>query len=118
MYFQKGEFLFIKFYTLGRYYVQGVFIMMLSNTDNILPVSMRWIYNFFYYWPVTVTIHSGDMNKNLKLNATLQFAHFTVSGRINTMMVNRSLCIESALAKFLAASASNHNDTTATKTEL
>ena len=91
MYFQKAELLIIKFYILGRYYVQGVFIMMLSNTDNILPVSMRWIYNFFYYWPVTVTIRSGDMNKNLKLNATLQFAHLTVSGSINTMMVNRSL---------------------------
>ena len=49
------------------------------------------------------------MNKNLKLNATLQFAHLTVSGSINTMMVNRSLWIESAVAKFLAASASNHN---------
>jgi len=45
---------------------------MLSNADNILPVSMRLIYNFFYYWPVTVTIRSGDMNKNLKLKATLQ----------------------------------------------
>ena len=58
------------------------------------------------------------MNKNLKLNATLQFAHLTVSGRINTMMVNRWLWIESVVAKFLAASASNHNDTTAAQTEL
>jgi hypothetical protein len=39
---------------------------MLSNADHILPVGMRWIHNFFYYRPVTVTIHSGDMNKNLK----------------------------------------------------
>jgi hypothetical protein len=45
---------------------------MLSNADNILPVSMRWIYNFLYYRPVTVTIRSGDINKNLKLKATLQ----------------------------------------------
>jgi hypothetical protein len=47
---------------------------MLSNGDNILPVSMRWIYvyNFLYYWPVTVAIHSGDVNKNLKLEAVLQ----------------------------------------------
>jgi len=45
---------------------------MLSNADNILPVSMRWIYNFLYYWPVTVAVRSGDMNKNLKLEATLQ----------------------------------------------
>jgi hypothetical protein len=62
----------IKLYILGRQYVQGVFIRMLSNVDNILPVSMGWIYNFLYYRPVTVTICSGDMNKNLKLKATLQ----------------------------------------------
>ena len=58
------------------------------------------------------------MNKNLKLKATLQFAHLTVSGSINMIIMNRSLWIESAVAKFLAASASNHNDTTAAQTEL
>jgi len=45
---------------------------MLSNADNILPVSMRWIYNFLHCWPVTVTLHSGDMDNNLKLKATSQ----------------------------------------------
>ena len=70
--FQAVKIVIIKLYILGRYYVQGVFIKMLSNADNILPVSMRWIYNFLYYWPVTVAIRSGDMNKNLKLEATLQ----------------------------------------------
>jgi hypothetical protein len=49
-----------------------VFIHVLSNADNLLPVCMRWINNFFYYRPVTVAVYSGDMNKNLKLKVTLQ----------------------------------------------
>ena len=58
------------------------------------------------------------MNKNLKLKATLQFAHLAVSASINTMIMNRSLWIQSVVAKFLAASASNNNDTTAARTKI
>ena len=58
------------------------------------------------------------MNKNLKLKDTLQCAHLAVSGSIITIIMNRSLWIQSVVAKFLAASASNRNDTTAARTQI
>jgi hypothetical protein len=53
-------------YVLGCQYVQGVFVHVLCNADHILPVSMRWIKNFFHHQSVTVAVCSGDMDKNLK----------------------------------------------------
>jgi hypothetical protein len=55
-----------KKYSLLCQYIEGIFINMFCNPDNISPVIMRRIQNFLYFWSVTVTICGGDMKQHLK----------------------------------------------------